>query len=382
MMTSRERVITTLQHKEPDRVPFDLGSTLTTGITKIAYQNLLKHLGINGRQVVLCDVVQQLATVDEDVLQRLQVDTRGLEPKDPSNWKLVIRDAGNYTQFVDQFGITWAMPKEGGFYYDMVAHPLHDRTEDAVDQYPWPKGDDPARVKGLRQEAERLRQETPAAIVMGPMTGGPFEMASWMRGYDAFYPDLVDNPRYVCKIMDKMMEIRYGYWEVVLEEMGDIIDVVLETEDLGGQWGTLVSTQMYRQFIKPLQKELYSFIKKRTRAFILMHSCGSIYDVIPDLIEVGVDILNPVQVSAAKMDTKQLKREFGKDLSFWGGGVDTQWVLPHGTPQQVKDEVKRRIEDLAPGGGFVFNTVHNIQADVPPENVMAMWEAIQEYGVY
>lgn len=173
------------------------------------------------------------------------------------------------------------------------------------------------------------------------------------------------------------------YWEKALSIVGDLVDVVQEGDDYGGQNGLLISPQIWRQVFKPRLKQLFSHIKRHApHVFVFFHSCGSIYEIIPDLIEVGVDILNPVQVAAANMDTKRLKREFGKDLTFWGGGVDKQKVLPRETPEQVREEVKRRIEDLAVGGGFVFTTVHNIQADVPPENILAMWEALQEFGRY
>jgi uroporphyrinogen decarboxylase len=168
-----------------------------------------------------------------------------------------------------------------------------------------------------------------------------------------------------------------------LEEVGDLVDVAVEYDDLGWQSGLLVSAEMYRRYVKPRHKELFNFIKARSHAAVFLHTCGAVYELIPDFIETGVDILNPLQVSAAGMgDTRRLKQEFGDKLTFWGGGVDTQGVLPGGTPEEVKDEVKRRIADLAPGGGFVFSAVHNIQPDVPPENTMAMWEAWKEYGAY
>jgi uroporphyrinogen decarboxylase len=182
--------------------------------------------------------------------------------------------------------------------------------------------------------------------------------------------------------MDKLLEIEMGYWDLILSALGDYIDVVLTANDFAGQKGLLISPSTYRKYIKPRQKKLNSFIKKKKPyVYIFFHSCGSIYDLIPDLIDTGIDIINPVQVSAVKMDTRKLKKEFGDVLSFWGG-IDTQKILPHGGSQEVKDEVKRRIDDLAPGGGFVFAPVHNIQPDVPPENIIAMWEALQEYGEY
>jgi uroporphyrinogen decarboxylase len=183
--------------------------------------------------------------------------------------------------------------------------------------------------------------------------------------------------------MDRVLELKINYFDTLLTEIGDQVHIVRELDDLGSQQGLLISPEMYREFIKPRQKKLFDFIKRKAPGVkILFHSCGSVYEIIPDLIEVGADILNPVQVTAASMDSLKLKKEFGSEITFWGGGVDTQEILPRGTAQQVRDEVKRRIDDLAPGGGFVFATVHNIQEDVPIENIIALLETLREYGIY
>jgi len=383
-LSSEERIKLALEHKEPDRVPFDLGSTPVTGITVGAYKNLLAHLGIKKEEIRVIDIIQQLAEVDEEVLERLKVDTRGLMTNPPSSWTLEIREKDGYKHFVDEWQIEWRMPKEGGFYYDMYRHPLKgDITRETIDNFSWPDPSDPARVAGLREKAQDYKAKKKAIIVKS-IGGGFFELGFWTRGFEDFYMDFATDPSLACYLMDKLLEIRMAYWELVLKELGNDIMIVMEGEDLGVQSGTMISPEMYRKYVKPREKKLFSYIKKVAPkpVYIFFHTCGSVYEIIPDLIEIGVDILNPVQVSAAHMDTRRLKKEFGKDIVFWGGGVDTQDVLPHGTPEKVKEEVKRRIDDLAPGGGFVFATVHNIQADVPPENIMAMWEALQEYGVY
>jgi uroporphyrinogen decarboxylase len=203
-----------------------------------------------------------------------------------------------------------------------------------------------------------------------------------MRGFENYFSDFANNEKLLTSLMEKVMMLKMEYWDKALAEVGDYADAVGEADDFAGQYRMLISPGMYRRIVKPLHKRLFDFIHARTKAKIFFHSCGAIRPVIGDLIEVGVDILNPVQVSATGMDSAELKKEFGKDIVFWGGGVDTQRVLGDGTPQQVRDDVRRRIEDLAPGGGFVFATVHNIQGNVPPENIMAMWETLQEYGIY
>jgi len=384
-MTPARRVEMTLQHKEPDRVPFDLGSSAVTGITIKAYQNLLSYLGIKRKKISVFDTVEQLAKVDEDLLQRFKVDTRGLVPNPSSSWTLKIEEDKEYRYFTDEWQIKWRMPKKRGFYYDMIDNPLKGKiTKEKIDHWSWPDPCDPSRLKGLEKKAKELTEKTQCALSMEPMTAGYLEICFWIRGFEEFYVDLASNPSLACYLMDKIVELKMRYWEFVLEKLGKYILIIRESDDLATQNGLLISPQMYRQYVKPRHKKLFSFIKKTApkRVYLFLHTCGSVYDIIPDLIEVGVDILNPVQVSAAKMDTKKLKREFGDAITFWGGGVDTQRVLPYGTPEEVRDEVRRRIDDLAPGGGFVFAAVHNIQPDVPPENIIAMWEALQEFGKY
>jgi uroporphyrinogen decarboxylase len=209
-----------------------------------------------------------------------------------------------------------------------------------------------------------------------------FDGSFFLRGFENFYLDLAGNPTVACYVMDKMVELQLQYWEMVLQELGDQILIVRLGDDLGEQAKTRISPRMYRKLIKPRHQKLFSSIKKMAKGelYIFLHSDGAIYKLIPDLIEIGVDILNPIQYTATDMDTKKLKQEFGKDLTFWGGAIDPQGTLPSGTPQEVKDEVKRHIDDLAPGGGFVFCQIHNYQDDVPPQNIMAVYEALEEYG--
>lgn len=380
-MISRERVITALNHKEPDRIPFDLDGTNQSGIHSVAYQRLLSLLEIEKEETNIYDPIQQLARIDEDILQRLNVDTRMVLSGNSSKWKLKIKKDKEGEHFINEYGITWNRHK-GGMYFDPKGHPLANATVEDLENYSWPDSSDLARVKGMKEEAARLHQTGYPVGIMN-ISGGFFEIGFWLHGYENFYCDLAGNPDYACAQMDKCLEIEMKYWDLILLEMGDDIDVVLTANDLGSQSGPMISLEMFRKYIKPRMKKLNSFIKKKKPdVYIFFHSCGSIYDLIPDIIETGVDIINPVQVSANKMDTKRLKKEFGDALTFWGGGIDTQKVLPCGTPSEIRDEVKRRIDDLAPGGGFVFATVHNIQPDVPPENIMAMWEALQEYGKY
>jgi uroporphyrinogen decarboxylase len=383
-LTPRQRVIEALNHREPDRVPIDLGSTVVTGISRRALIRFLDFSGIPHDEIGMYDVVQQLGLVPENALRHLGVDVRALDPQKSSKWQLDIVRQGDSDIFRDEWGIGWRKPVDSELYFDMFFHPLHAAESKCdIDKHPWPDPDDPVRYEMLAAEAERIETETGAAIVLGRMAPGILEVAAWTRGFESFYADLASDPDLVCALLDRITEIKMRYWELALAEVRDRIVVVSEADDMASQTGLMMSKATYRRLVKPRHKMLIDHIKKiAPDAFVFFHSCGAISELIPDLIEVGVDILNPVQVSASGMDSKQLKKEFGDCITFWGGGVDTQRVLPNGTPQDVRDEVKRRIDDLAPGGGFVFNTVHNIQADVPPENIAAMYEALHEFGTY
>ena len=382
-MTSRERVLTALNHKEPDRVPFDLGGTVVSGIHEKAYRALREYLGLPRIKPKIVDILQQIVQIDEDVMQRLGVDVKNVSPRSSATFKVEIKEMPEYTYFYDEFSIGWRMPKEGGWYYDMFDHPLKGEiTLETVDRFRWPNPLDPARFVGLKGAAQQVVESEKRAVVIGNMSAGVMEVFAWVRGFEDYFADFVGNPKLACKIMDKVLEMKLAYWGRALEMLGDTIDVAQDADDFAGQDGLLISPAAYRKLVKPRHKELFDFIHSHSKAKVFFHSCGSIRSVIPDLIEIGVDIINPVQVSAAGMDSAELKREFGKDLVFWGGGVDTQRVLGTGTPQQVRDDVKRRLDDLMPGGGFVFNSVHNIQGNVPPENIMAMWETLHKYGVY
>jgi len=383
--TSRKRVERTLSHQEPDRVPYDLGGSILTGINQKAYRRLRQHLGLPEVEIAIEDMHQQLARVDEDVKQRLKVDVYGVNPGPARTFVKTLRSEDGYSKFRDEWGIEWWMPEDGGFYYDMRVHPLthiNDPSELAGVKFPDPL--DPGRYEGMAARADELMNKRQVAYILGRNAPGVFEIAMWVRGFDNFYADMLANQPLAEALLDIVCEIKMKYWARALELVGENVMMVSEADDLCGQYGPLVSPELYRKLIKPRHTRLFAFIKKhaRTNVKIFYHCCGSVASLIPDLIESGIDILNPVQVSAAGMDTRELKRLYGKDVVFYGGGVDTQRVLPYGTPAEVRDEVRRRIEDLAPGGGFVFNTVHNIQADVPPENIMAMWETLQEYGVY
>jgi uroporphyrinogen decarboxylase len=382
-MKSRERVLAAINHKEPDRVPYDLGSTAVTGIHVKAYRALRDYLGLPAVEPKVFNMLEQIAVVDDDVLARLKVDVKAVSAVSSGVFEIEIKDREDCTYFYDEYQIGWRMPKDGGLYYDMFDHPLKGNITVAdVERFQWPDPCAPGRFEGLSAEARRVAEEEQRAVVVGSVSPGLLEMAAWLRGFVSYFTDVASNEKLLCAILDKVVELKIAYWGRALELAGDYIDVAQEADDFAGQDRLLLSPNAYRCLVKPRHRRVHDFIHAHSKAKVFFHSCGSVRKAIPDLIEAGVDILNPVQVSAAGMDSAELKREYGKDLVFWGGGVDTQRILPNGTPQQVREEVKRRLHDLMPGGGLVFNPVHNIQADVPPENIIAMWNTLQEYGVY
>jgi uroporphyrinogen decarboxylase len=387
-MNSRRRVRLALDHQEPDHVPFDLGGTGLSLIHLTAYKNLRQYLNLPVREPRISYMAEQLAVVEEDLAERLETDVALVMPQPQADAdvahpsEFVFRDEGAYEAYTDEWGIGWRKPKAGGFYYDMYLHPLAgaEKLED-FKAFKIPDPLDDHRFQNLRRDAEAAVERGKAVALAGPCAG-ILEMCAWTRGFEGFYVDLAINHQFVAYMLDRLVEFKCAFWERALAEVGDLVDVVIEADDMAGQKSLLFSPETYRKLIKPRHAKLFSFIKRQASVKLFFHSCGAIRPLIGELNDAGIDILNPVQISAAGMDLRELKGEFGRDLVFWGGGVDTQSVLGAGTPEEVKEDVRRNIEALAPGGGFVFAAVHDIQANVPPENIMAMWEAWKAYGAY
>jgi uroporphyrinogen decarboxylase len=383
-MTPRERILTALNHQEPDRIPFDLGSCQVTGIHVTAYRNLREALGLPGVEIELCDAIQQLASLDDDFVARMNIDTRGLYPLNSHNWQVIDEDAGDYWAYRDEWGITHHRPKEDGLYYSVVKVPLPqtELTTADIAGHNWPDVANPERIAGLRELARQYR-DSGYAVVLKDAFAGIFEFAQRIVGMENLLMMMITNEREVCSLFDRLLELKLDYWQKALAELGDLVDIVTYADDYGTQESQIISPDMFRRLIKPRVKTLFeTIIQSAPHAKRFFHSDGNVRPLIPDFIEIGVQILNPIHIRAKDMEPSGLKRDFGKDLVFWGGGVDTQGILPYGTAREVEEDVRRNIEALAPGGGYVFNTIHNIQADVPPENIIAMWNTLQEYGIY
>ncbi len=372
-----------LNHKEPDRVPIDLGATIVSSVTRPTYLELNKHLGIPVEETRMLDHVQQLPYLNDELLQRFGVDFRMVQLPAATTSGVEIFEEGDYYAFLDRWGSKLHMPKAGGFYFDWVDFPIKEPTMEALDAYCWPRPD-PAEVNvRLGQQAKQLYENSEYALVGSAVIGGGiFEQPARVMGLQNFLMTLVSEPAFADRLMETITDIYIESCNAYLEHVGPYIQVFTYWDDIAGQNGWLIRPELYRRLIKPKQKRLVEAIKRKTDAKLFYHSCGATRDLIPDLIDIGFDILNPVQVSAKGMNTKALKADFGRDIVFWGGGVDTQQVLPFGSPEDVVDEVKRRIDDLAPGGGFVFAAVHNIQAMVPPENIVAAFDTALAYGRY
>lgn len=423
-MNSRQRVLTALAHREPDRVPVDLGGTRVTGITAVAYNRLKAHLGLADAPTKVFDISQQLAELEEEILQRFGVDVIALNRVQTGfgimnwawkEWRLPdgspclvstqfdpVREEGGGdersrgsgqrvgNEVSERDRSSWALVRDGvvvarmparSFYFTRVHHPLAGvTTREEVDAYPWPTISD-EELAYLRRRARHLYENTDYAIV-GEFGGNILEWGQDLRGWDVFLMDLVIHKDLAHHLMDRMVECHLRNLERYLDAVGDYIQIIQMGDDLGTQWGPQISPQLYREMIKPRHQRVYGYVKEHSDIYVFLHSCGAIFDLIPDLIEAGVDILNPVQTSARGMDPVALKRKFGQALTFWGGGCDTQRVLPRGTPEEVQRDVRERLRIFAPGGGYVFAQVHNVQPDVPPENLVAMFQAVQEFGAY
>ncbi len=411
-MTSRERVWSAIEHRQPDRVPVDLGSTPSSGIAAIAYHRLCTHLGLLGNRTRIYDVVQQLAQPEEIVLDRFRIDAvdlgRTFNTRDEDWYDIVMAD-GSPAQYPAWFrperqpdgsyvarhpdGTPIAHMPAGGTFFDQTYFPYLDgypsdfsglRTAmtyvlwAAFAHSPWDHANEPDFWNQLRQRALELRRSTDRAIVLS-CGCNLFEWGCFLRRMDNFLMDIYAEPAQVERLLDALVEIHLEGLERICRAVGDLIDVIRFGDDLGMDAGPFMDPDTYAKLFKPRHAMICEFARRHTRAKRMLHSCGSIYTLLPHLIEAGFEIINPVQTSAHDMEPEKLKREFGRDICFWGGGCDTRRVLNRGTPAEVQEHVRRRLEILAPGGGFVFATVHNILPEVPPENIVALYEAIEEF---
>lgn len=375
-MTSRERVLAAVNHQEPDRVPLDIGGGSSTSIVVEGYERLKQHWGLKAPPRILNEIFR-VARLDEEAMARLGSDCRPITGKPLANWSPPPSEPGT---FIDIWGVKWrqAFYGDGCRYWELARNPLAEAIIEDLDRYPWPDACDPGYTAGLAEEARAICENTDYAIMADGGFKSFWEQGYFLRGFERLLMDLVENPEFITALMEKLLEINMAFTGRFLEAAGRYIHVFRTADDLATQRGLLVSLTLYRRLLKPVYKRYFDFVRSMTGAKIFYHTCGNVTGLIDDLSDIGIDIINPVQVSALG-DTAALKARFGNKVVFWGG-IDTQHVLPYGTVADVEAEVRKRISDLGPGGGFVVAPVHNIQPDVPPENILAMAEATRKFG--
>ncbi|HEB32297.1 MAG TPA: hypothetical protein ENI15_15715 [Spirochaetes bacterium] len=375
-MTSRERVLQAIRHKE-GVLPVDFGG-LHTSLHVNAYRGVMNKLGWDQVKPDMQDWFQMIVFPEKKLLDHFGADCLPLYANPGGSWKFVIREDEKNEFFTNEWGIVLRKPKDG-YFFDLYDCPLQKAVDlDEIKKYKWPDPEDPARVQGLREKAMKLHEKTDKAIILFNSIGGTHEHSYFLRGLDLLLMDLAANPDIADYLAAKISEWTSAHITFVLKEIGKYVDIVQVGDDLGMTNGLIFSRDMYLKYYKYREKAIIDAIKNVSDAPVYFHSCGSIREIIPDLIEIGVEILNPVQIQARNMSSLELKKEFGNDLTFWGGGCDPR-VLTLGTREEVKEEVRRLINDFSPGGGFVFGSVHNIQANDPPENIIAMFETVKEY---
>lgn len=409
-MNSRERLRAALNHEEPDRIPIDFGGHRSSGIAAIAYARLREYLGMASNPIRVYDMIQQLAIVDQEVLARFGVDTielgRGFALEDehwvdwslPDGtpcqipaWSVPERDEANARWILrSRSGRVIAHMPDGSLYFEQTYYPLLDGPDDegaidaAFDECMWtaiaspsgPLASGPGRDRAFAEGAKALHGSTDRAII-GLFGGNLLEIGQFFYRNDNFYMMMAAEPERTARFLDYLTEIHLDNLEKFLTVVGDFIDVIVFGDDLGMQSGSQMSPRMYRALFKPRHSRMWKRVKElKPHVAVNLHCCGSVRALLPDLIDAGLDAINPVQINAVGMDAASLKRDFGNQITFWGGGCDTQVVLAHGTPDQVAAHVREQVNTLKPGGGFVFQQVHNILSNVRPENIVAMFDAI------
>ncbi len=410
-MNSRERLLTAIKHKQPDRIPVDIGATPSSGISAVAYHNLLKYLGLDLKNHVY-DVVQQVSQPDQEILDMFRVDVLDIGRffnSHESYWHKMELITG-----IPAFYPRWFNPEKqkdgswlaagptgehigkmpvGATFFDQIIFPYFDGYPASYENIsqdmlrvswggfgfpPYDRMNEPDFWKMLRKTIEDERSKTDRALLIG-VGCNLFEWGTFLRRIDNFLMDLYLDPVNVHRLLDKLLEIHLDFLSKICRTAGDLVDVIKFGDDLGTNTGPFMSPEIYNEFFKPRHRIMCDYVKANTKAHTMLHSCGGIFELIPGLIEAGFEILNPVQINAFNMEPERLKNEFGKDITFWGGGVNTQTILNQATPGKVKDHVRRNIGIFSRNGGYVFNTVHNVMPDVPPENIIAMFEAVREF---
>jgi len=375
-MTHRERVMAALSHEEPDRVPMDLGGSLVSTIVSEVYPGLRAELNLSVHSGKDSLQYAGLAGIDQDVREALEVDiihaprTFGIRNRDTT----LLEDS-----FYDEWGARWHKPKGGHYYIEHAPFEV-DATSGVVERHRWPKPQELVHTEGLAEAVRKIRQDTDYAISL-ELQGRVMSMGQFLRGFESWMMDLAANEVFIEALLERTTKLQIEANDIILNEIGDLVDIVYTLDDLGGQHGPLVSPGCFSRLLKPYSAQIWGHIREKTSAKLMHHCCGSIYPFIGDFVELGVQVLNPVQVSAANMEPSKLKSDFGQDLCFWGG-VDTHNVMPNGSKKEVAEEVARRIKQMGQHGGFILAAVHNLQREVPPSNIITLFDTGKKMGCY
>jgi len=412
-MTSRERILTAISHREPDHIPVDLGATPSSGISAIAYANLTAFLGLKDSQTRVYDVIQELAIPESPVLDMFSVDVIDIGHAfntGQDNWYRTTLGNGSAAYYPRWFrpqgqpdgsltafnggGEAIGRKPAGATFFDQTCFPYvegypdnYNSLDEAMNRViwkalpiaPWDHAAEPDFWSDLRKKAIEMRRTTDKALLLG-VGCNLFEWGTFLRRLDNFLMDTYADEEHVEKLLDALMERHMAGLAKICEYVGDVVDIVKFGDDLGMDSGPFMPPDLYARLFKPRHRMLCDYVKRNSSMHTMLHSCGSIYELIPHMIEAGFEILNPVQTNTRNMKPARLKTEFGRDITFWGGGVDTRAVLNNASPAEIKHQVRERLGIFCKNGGYVFNTVHNILPDVPPQNILAMFEAVKEFS--
>lgn len=372
-MTHRERLVAAISHEQPDIIPIDLGGTRDSSIVVEGYEKLKNHFGIAAENT-LADRMMRVVRVDERILRALDTDTRSIFPGPTTKGRAQELGPERYR---DAWGVERIHPQQS-YYYDQTSFPLSGEISISdIINYPWPDPDDPGLIQGLKERVKWIRENTDCAAIL--TTPAPFiHISQYLRGFEDWYCDFILNTELLEALFDAVLDITMQIAKNELKEVGQEVDIVIFADDLGTQQGLQMSYEHYLKYVNPRLAKYVSQIHDLSPAKVLFHSCGSVAVVIDDLIEIGVDVLNPVQVTAAGMDPVDLKKKYRGRMAFWGA-MDTQKILPSGSAGDVRRMVEERIEQMGEGGGYVLSSCHNIQPDVPLENILAMFQHARKY---
>lgn len=412
-MNSRERILAAINHQTPDRVPIDLGATPSSGISLVAYQNLIEYLGMNHLKSHVYDVIQEVAQPEMELLEHFHVDVidigryfntnpdywyeleaiPGHKALYPKWFKVKKQPDGTVLAYGETGEAIGTMPL-GATFFDQTIFPYGDGYPTDFSNLandmkrtvwggfgftPWDRSGEKDFWKMLREKTIELKQSTDKALLLG-IGCNLFEWGAFMRRMDNFFVDLLAEPEKTHAFLDALLESHMNTLTKTCEALGDVIDIIKFGDDLGSTNGPFFSNEVYREFFMPRHKVMCDYVKKHSSMHTMLHCCGGIYELLPDLIGAGFEIINPIQINAVNMEPERLKREFGKDVTFWGGGCDTSKTLNRATPAEIRKHVLHNLEIFSKDGGYVFNTIHNIMPDVPPQNIVAMFEAVNEFN--